>query len=357
MHRLAEIPQRAPAVRNDWRRFVRTRPKAKKTRISELCWIVLRECKNAGFRRTLDSLFKRVRADFGELLVSDFDPDFAIAWCDAQLAEGKASSTARKNLDLMRSPLFARAVELGLIAVNPIDLVPKRALPSRRPRDPKRPELEVLELVEVAQLLADERIPWDRRFLWALLLFTGARPGEAFALTWGDYSEKLKPLGELVVARSFDSVEKSVRATKTELVRHVPVHPELRGWLQEAHRRFRQRAKRVPGRFDLLTEYKVPKSGGQRHTWYESTALDNWRADLELVGIAHPASGPRRLYAARHTFITLAIRAGADWRALEHVTHNPEDERYQDHSAFGRYVHFGWKDLCAAVAKLELPKV
>lgn len=59
------------------------------------------------------------------------------------------------------------------------------------------------------------------------------RTGEAAALRWRHYSPEVRPLGKLLVARSYNTKRNREKNTKTEAVKHVPVHPTLAAMLAE----------------------------------------------------------------------------------------------------------------------------
>lgn len=132
----------------------------------------------------------------------------------------------------------------------------------------------------------------------------------------------------------------------------------LNPWYVEARARAWRKLSREPTTHDAIVPYDVPRSGGAQHPWNERQALISWHKDLEASGVPPPASGPRRLHSTRHTVITRMIRAGADWRAINLITH----AGWGDSSTFRGYVHLGiregvhleWSDLCEAVGKLQL---
>jgi integrase len=67
---------------------------------------------------------------------------------------------------------------------------------------------------EIEQLISDQRIPEDRRVLYALKALAGLRHGEAAELTWSRYDTTQKPLAAIRLER-----------TKTKVPRQIPVHP------------------------------------------------------------------------------------------------------------------------------------
>jgi integrase len=68
------------------------------------------------------------------------------------------------------------------------------------------------------------------KMLWRL---AGLRPGEAAALRWRHYDATTAPLGKLTVALAYNTRKHRAKTTKTDAVRHVPVHPTLAGMLAE----------------------------------------------------------------------------------------------------------------------------
>jgi len=279
----------------------------------------------------------------------ELTPDVVEAWIRALLARGLAANTVRKLTYLLGR--FTRyAVDAGAIDVDPVSRIDRRVLPSARPRDRGRSASEVLTPSQVRRLLEDDGIPLDRRILWALLLFTGMRYGEAAALRWRAYQPELEPLGEIVVRESWDCIDHELKPTKTGLVRRVPVHPELAEWLRLSRAHFLVRANRRPRADDLVAPHWL--KGAPKH-WHERTALRRWKMDLARQNLKDLPGGPRRLHATRHTFISLCLRAGASRDALQTVTHAPMSD---GRSAFDLYSHYDWAALCRAVAVLGLPQ-
>lgn len=80
---------------------------------------------------------------------------------------------------------------------------------------------------EAETLIADPRIPPDRQLVYAFGVLAGMRPGEAAALRWRRWDPSVGPPGELLVAASYNTRKHRVKSTKTDVVRHVPVHRTL----------------------------------------------------------------------------------------------------------------------------------
>jgi len=60
-------------------------------------------------------------------------------------------------------------------------------------KDPAWRPTAVFPRSELETLISDERIPHDRRMLYALEFLTGARPSEVSLLTWASYDTETEP--------------------------------------------------------------------------------------------------------------------------------------------------------------------
>ncbi|HEX7941294.1 MAG TPA: hypothetical protein VF488_05790, partial [Gemmatimonadaceae bacterium] len=80
-------------------------------------------------------------------------------------------------------------------------------------------------------IISDTRIPADRQVVYALELLAGVRTGEAAAPRWRHYDATMRPLGKLLVAKSYNMRKNREKSTKTDAVKHVPVHPVLAAML------------------------------------------------------------------------------------------------------------------------------
>jgi len=69
--------------------------------------------------------------------------------------------------------------------------------------------------------------------VYGLEMLAVVRTGEAAALRWRHYDPAVRPPGKLLVARSYNSKAGREKNTKTEAVKHVPVHQTLAAILAE----------------------------------------------------------------------------------------------------------------------------
>ena len=329
-----------------WQEFLPKRPTRRTCLFGEVVqsWDALLEERDDRSRYSYRSVMRRLVRLFGHMPVLALTPDVVEAFIGHSEHQERAPNTIRRDLYVL-SLLCQHAQEIGAGDQNPVSLVPRRKIPRKRVVDPNRARLEVLRPDEVEALISDPRIPFWRRLYWALLLLTGARPGEASALRLSDLT-RAKPLPCAVIGRAWHSKSRRIEPTKTEFIRYIPVHPRLAALLEE-------RSQHADTRDGLAAPRCLPRTGGRRKIFDQREALDDWKSDLRVLGIPDPPSGPRRLYATRHTFVTLALKGGADLRAIEQITHTSLSERRG--SSVLHYAHdLGWPELCAAVRKLPV---
>jgi integrase len=113
-----------------------------------------------------------------------------------------------------------------LIDRNPF-VLRRGELPGKVDRDPTWRQNAIFTRDEVEHVISDERIPLDRRVVYALLFLAGLRFGEVAALRWRFYESIAEPLGRLMIAHSYNTKRRTVKGTKTEQPRQVPVHRVL----------------------------------------------------------------------------------------------------------------------------------
>src|SRR5262249_54988120 len=131
-------------------------------------------------------------------------------------AKTHAPKTVHNVYGVIRA-MYREAILAGLLSVSPCIL--------------KRPELgEAVDAdaewrptakfsgEERVTLISDERIPQDRRVLYALEGVARLRHGEAAGLRWRHVDTASKPLWGIVVATSYDTGR-----TKTKRTRTMPV--------------------------------------------------------------------------------------------------------------------------------------
>ncbi len=214
------------------------------------------------------------------------------------------------------SAMFRDAKLADLIEQSPC-VLDERHLGPLIDKDPEWRSTAVFTHEEAETIISDARIPPDRQMAYAIELLAGVRPGEASALRFRHYDPTVRPLGKLLVAKSY-STRVGEKTTKTDAVKHVPVHPTLAAMLAEWKLGgWAEMMGRAPGPDDLIVpmppdaaERRYKRKGEPfRTTYYSGKCWSKY--DLAALGWRH-----RRHYDMRATFITLAIDDGADPEVL-----------------------------------------
>jgi len=222
-------------------------------------------------------------------------------------------------------------------------------------KNPEWRSTAVFSRDEAETIISCPKIPFDRRVCYALELLAGVRTGEVAALRWRHYDPTKKPLGELLVAFAYSTRKSRVKGTKTESVKHIPVHPTLAAMLAEWKLGgWAAMMGRHPEPDDLIVP--IPPEHAARRLTRTGEAFRGhdyagwcWRRDdLPALGWRH-----RRHYDMRATFITLVLEDGADPHLIEtRVTHTKKRR-----SAFDGYNRgLQWERTCAEVAKLKITR-
>jgi integrase len=307
-------------------------------------WISQREARGvAAVQDERTRLRLHVIPALGAMLARELRPrhirDFIVALrqkASGRTGEPLAPRTVRHVYAALRQVLHDAVVD-EILDFNPCVL--KRGdLPRKTDKDPRWRSGAVFTREEIEALICDDRIPEDRRVLYALEFFTGMRSGEAAALRWNAWDDRAQPLGKLAVAVSYDSRAKVEKATKTERPREVPVHPELANvltsWWESGWTRFTGRR---PTDDDLI----VPAAhGGSRNVSY---SLKAFHLDLATLGLRE-----RRHYDSRRTFISLGQADGARKEVLKWITHGAAGD------IVDLYTTLPWATLCEAVACIKI---
>ena len=100
-------------------------------------------------------------------------------------------------------------------------------------KDPEWRDGALFTRDEAETIISHPDIPDDRRIFYACMLLAGLRPGEVAALRWRHFDATSAPLGRLAVALAYNTRKGTTKGTKTNAVRHVPVHATLAAMLAE----------------------------------------------------------------------------------------------------------------------------
>lgn len=210
---------------------------------------------------------------------------------------GKSFSHCQQ-LRLVMQQMFKRARQSRLIIYDPAELL-------ELPRNTKGARRTITEEERAAILAVAET---SRSGLWILtLLYTGMRPGEAAALTWGDVDFKANEI--YVHAARESGKNKTIKAPKTQAgVRVIPIHAKLAPKLKSA------KGKRKAKDFVFVTQ-----SGGQQNENSIRRLWTGFKRELEIyMGattyrnqiVKSVVADDLTPYCLRHTFCTDLQRAG-----------------------------------------------
>src|SRR5262249_38505465 len=133
----------------------------------------------------------------GDMQLSEVRPRHIREIVRALVDEGKLSPrTIRHVYGTLRTMFQCAIADEKLTGANPCSLQ-RGDLPKKVDKGPSWRATAVFSRTEVEAIISDERIPLDRRVMYAGLALTGERWGEWAARTWRDYDRSQEPLGRL----------------------------------------------------------------------------------------------------------------------------------------------------------------
>lgn len=333
-----DVKQARSASWVDWRPDARLRPGVTISDLLDVYLAKLEREDRASFQDVRSIVECYLRPAFGRLLVEALAQVDLMAWIEV-LKGCLAANTVHCRFSPLKAALeMARRAKV--ITVNPCTALPRGVLPARKTRPGFDPASEVLSPVELGMVIGSVAKPEE--VTYAALGLAGLRVGEFSALRCSDIDRTRDPLWSLTVERSWSRKTGRFHTTKTGVTRFVPVHPALRSILERwLNRGWAETYGRSPGPTDLL----VPRlHKGGLVPLNDRRVLERWHRALKRVGLAR-----RRLHSLRHTFVSMLLAAGSDWRAVERITHPTPRWR-----SLEVYAHYQWPVLCRAVSQLQL---
>lgn len=311
-------------------------------------WIKEREEADLDWRHDEARMRLHVLPTIGSLTLAEVRPRHLIDLF--RVLRGKLAPRTVRNVYSVVSALFRDARLADLIEQTPCILDEKQLGPVID-KDPEWRASAVYTRNEVERLISDDQLDPDQRVQYAIQFLAGLRHGEVSALRWRHYDQTAHPLGRLLVATSYSTEKRRTKGTKTDVVRHIPVHPVLAAILAEWRLGgWTAMMGHAPGPDDLILPLP-PKHVARRRLMIGDAHRDSdysykrWKNDLATLNLRH-----RRGHDARATFVTLCLDDGADERAIERLTHTPKSR-----SAFQLYNRGRqWEAACAEVAKLRI---
>ncbi len=265
-----------------------------------------------------------------------------------QLRVGTRAPRTQLHVYRTLSAMFTRAKRDELIDENPCNLE-RNELPKKVDAKAGWRTNAVFTRAEVVSLITDDRIPEDRRLVYAIIFLTGARIGEVIALRWSDIDSR-EPLDRITYSRAWNTKQRKETSTKTKTSKEVPVHPTLRGLLDTWWRTgWRDRYGRAPEVGDLVVPQPLDRArgrrvGGPRTHWSADTFRKRCYADLERLGLRR-----RSPHDGRATFISLTVEDGCAPAIMEAMTHAPPEQTARD-----GYHRPSWSAQCQEMLKYDV---
>ena len=254
-------------------------------KFKDWCYKYLYDYKSITLKQsTFDSYLRYAKHITTEAELEEINLEELQAVITAMHNKGLKYSTIKHTLTIMRQALNKAYMLHKVNRILPFDLleVPPAI------REP----VQALTEDEVRKLLTGTRCTYKDLFLF--LLFTGCRVGEAIALTWNDVDLK----NGLIYFRYTD-YRGQLQSAKNKRSRVIPMTRSVKELLQR-HLSFNKK-ERV-----FLNKNNKPC------IYY--TVRDAWTTYASKLQLR-----PCGLHTLRHTFATLAIRAGANIKAVSQI--------------------------------------
>lgn len=289
--------------------------------------------------RTVDTVEQRGRdhmlPHLGTKHLDETRPKDVADWVRSLIVAKALAPKTIHNVHGDLSAFYAWARFQEFMLDNPAKGLPRGVLPKKTPK--RKPA--AWSWSDVGTFISDARIREDRRVIFAIASFTGARLGECAGMRWRDIDRKAAPLWRWMLRTQYDDQPLKLE----EQPRDVPIHPLLRtmleAWERDGFERFMCR-KPTPDDFVV----PMDRAGGC-HT-KESIGAKDVKRRAKLVDI--DATG-RDFHSFRRSMITTAREKSVDPDVLERVTHNSRG------SILDVYTKYSWEPLCRVVLALPNP--
>jgi integrase len=271
-----------------------------------------------------DTPMAEVRPRFFDRLVAELRANTI----DGKPVEGRKPLSDKSINNVLHAcrTMFRTAVREDLLDNQPVTLEPRTL------RLQAEKERETYEPGEVHQVLTCVGLPEHERVFCALSFYTGMRLGEVCG-------RRIRDILDAPILPALDiSTQYDDQPLKTDSPRLIPMHPELREilttWLEGGFALYTTRA---PEPEDFIVPNAGPWARRTSHTKKSGNMM--MQRAFALAGVRY-----RTVHSTRHTFISMARRAGVDSFRVDLLTHN------RKRTQIDRYTHTDWEPLCAAVS-------
>lgn len=187
------------------------------------------------WKRNKSWMVSLIVPEIGEMLVRDVRTPHVVA-IFKKIRRATSESTGKRragrtmhNIHGVWALMMADAELAGHTERAPARL-DERHLGKKVDADPEWRETALFDRDEVRTMISTDKIPWDRRVQYAIEFLAGARPSECSALRWSRYTPNRKPLGSLLISRSYNADlahEKEPKRTPNESFRCIRRWPRF----------------------------------------------------------------------------------------------------------------------------------
>jgi integrase len=229
------------------------------------------------------ALRKHVLPRLGNVRLSELTRNDLQDLADDLLSKGNSPSMVRNTIMPLRA-IYSRAIHRGEVAINPTTGLQLPIHEGKRDRIATPEEAERLLSV----------LPVGERVVWATAFYAGLRRGELIALRWSDVA---LAKSEIRVERGWDEVAGPISAKSKKGKRTVPIPAALSDYLRE-HRASTWTDGFVFGEAPEEHLQAGSLSGRAKRLWTKK------------------GMSPITLHECRHTYASLMIAAGVNFKAL-----------------------------------------
>lgn len=254
--------------------------------------------------------WKRISTAFEGIRYDDLDIESVQGWINESYAHGRAVSTIRKDLNILRAT-YTNAIDvLRILPFNPTTGV----------KTPKviREEPNSLDSAMRSKLLTFMTVMDDTpaNIAIRLALLTGMRRGEICALQWRDidFERSIMKVRRAIGSTGGKFYVKSTKTTSSR--RDIPMSDEIRRILKM------KRASYIEKCFDfgIQPNPECFVLGSVDGRYLNPTVLSKtWKMVATSLGLVGTEGKIATLRDLRHTFATMAIASGTDVRSVSSI--------------------------------------
>ncbi|MDO5398936.1 MAG: site-specific integrase [bacterium] len=246
--------------------------------------------------------------------------------------EGKAHSSIKTAVTVLKK-IYKSAIKERLIEKSPVDKVNIKL-------GKEKAEKISLTDEQIQQLLQAMSENKSKYYVMAVLMLlnTGMRIGELFAITWADFIDDFK----FVHITKTVTIENTLSTPKNESsIRLVPIHPELREII------IKYKEEQIK-KGTYIEKNPVLHNGSQKNRFLEISKFNSWLYRLcANIQKEHPDFPKISSHYFRHTFASRAVKYGMPLIYLQKIC------GWSSMDMINRvYVHMDFEQMSIAMNKM-----